>query len=145
MRVIYLKNVGNIKRGEVREVTEGHALNFLLPQGVVAKATSELIRKLQSESVSIIKEKKETVSAAWKMSEKIRGRKIEIKAKANEAGKLYASVSADEVKGALKRLGFDIGGATIEFSNHIKEAGEYKVGVDFGKGIKSFINVIVRV
>ena len=145
MKVIYLKNVGNIKRGEVKEVTEGHAVNFLLPQGVVAKATPELIRKIQSEIVAVAQEKKENVSAAWKMSEHIRGRKVEIKAKANAAGKLYAAISADEVKGAMKRLGFDIAAAELAFPEHIKEAGEYKVGVDFGKGIKSFINVIVSV
>lgn len=145
MRVIYLKNVGGIKRGEIREATEGHAMNFLLPQGVAAKATPELIRKLQSEAVAIIKEKKETASATSQLADKIRGRRVEIKSKANEAGKLYAAISAEEVKNSLKKIGFDLGAAAIIFPIHIKEAGTYKVEVDFGKGIKSAITVIVRV
>ena len=145
MKVIYLKKTGGISRGEVKDVAEGYARNFLLPRGAAAKATPELIRKLAGEVAAKAKEKTDSGSAAKAAAESIRGRRVEIKAKANEAGRLYAAISADDIRSALKSMGAAVVSSAKISAGHIKEAGEYKVEVDFGSGIKSHIKLIVRV
>jgi len=145
MKIIYLKNHGGYQRGEVKEVAEGYARNFLFPQGLALVATVENASQLKKESDRRQKNKFEHQSAAQQLAEKISGRKIEIKAKANPAGKLYAAVSEAEVKESLKKIGLNIGEAKIIFSGHLKEAGDYQARVDFGGGIISNINIAVKV
>lgn len=145
MQVVYLKNSDGHKRGDVKEVAEGFARNFLLPQQVAILATPDNIKKIKSELGKQDKQKKEVVSGAQKLADKIRYKKIEIKGKANAAGKLYAAISETEIKNELKRLGYNIGTAKIVSSSHLKEAGEYEVKVDFGHSINSNIKVVVKV
>ena len=144
MKVVYLKNNAGCKRGDVKEVSEGHFRNLLAPQNIAVLATAENINKIKNELVKQDKKKLDVLSDAKKMAEKVRGKKVEIKAKANESGKLYAAVSEDEIRNGLKRLGLNIGEAKI-VASHLKEAGAYDVKVDFGHSISSNIKVIVKI
>lgn len=145
MKIIYLKNHDGHQRGEIKEVAEGYARNFLLPQGLAVLATPENSGKFKKESEQKQKIQTKHQLVSRQLAEKINGRKVEIKAKANPAGKLYAAISEIEVKNGLKKIGSDVGEAKVIFSNHLKEAGEYPVKVDFGGGIFSNIIVAVRV
>ena len=145
MKIIYLKNQGGNKRGAVKDVAEGYARNFLLPQGLALLATPENLAKIKQGVEKQAKTQTAMLDAAQTLAEKIRGRKVEVTGKANESGKLYAAVSEIEIKTALKRLGFDIKDAKVIFPGHLKEAGEFPVKIDFGHGIVSEIIVIVRV
>ncbi|MFA5021259.1 MAG: 50S ribosomal protein L9 [Patescibacteria group bacterium] len=146
MKLLFLKDVkGTAKRGELKEVTEGYAMNFLLPKNLAVLATAENLAKSGKELDRKIKVKKTVVDQSRLLADRIRGRKIELKAKANPAGKLYAAINEAEVKQELARLGFNIKNAKVIFKEHIKEAGDYKAAVDFGGGIHSAITILVRV
>ncbi len=145
MKIVYLKNGSNFKRGEIKDVLDGFAQNFLLPQKLAVAATPENLAKIKKELEQKVKGKSTAMDQARVMAEKIRGKKIGIKAKANEAGHFYAAVSEAEAKSGLKRQGFDVKDAKIIFPTHIKSAGEYRVTVDFGQGINSSIIISVRV
>lgn len=145
MQIIYLKNTGGHKRGEVKEVAEGYFRNFLSAQGLAVLATPDIVKKIKNELNKKVTEKVKSISSDRGLADKIKGKKIEIKAKANPAGKLYASVSEAQIKEELKRLGFDLKSAKIVLGEHLKEAGDYEVKVDFGHGIISKIKVAVRV
>lgn len=144
MKVVYLKNTGGYKRGDIKEVAEGYARNFLLPQQLAAPATRDNLAKLKQEVDKTAKVKVAAIDKSKVLADKIKGKRVEIKAKANNEGKLYAAISEKEVKAALQRLGFDIKDAKIIFPVHIKEAGDYEVTVDFGSGIHSSIIILVR-
>ena len=145
MKIIYLKNNGGCKKGDIKEVAEGHARNFLIPQGLAVLATSENISRVKKELDKKEKTKIVAVDQAKIIADKINGKRIEIRAKANKEGKLYAAISEVEVKTVLKKQGFNIGEAKIVFPTHIKEAGDFTVTVDFGSGISSTIIILVRV
>lgn len=146
MKILFIKDVkGTAKRGEAKEIAEGYAMNFLLPQGLAVKATTEAISALKKELDQKVKAKVKVIDHNQVLADKIKGRKIELRAKANEAGKLYGAIGELEVKTELARLGFEVKTAKIIFKKHIKEAGDYSAKVDFGNGISSTINILVRV
>lgn len=146
MKILFLKDVkGTAKRGDIKEAALGYFQNFLLPQGLAVLATSENITKIKQQAEKDEKTKAGAVENFRQLAEKIRGRKIEIKAKANPEGKFYASVSEQDVKAAAKLLGFDLSAAKIIFPGHLKEVGDYEVKLDFGHKIQSEIIILVRV
>ena len=145
MKVIFLKKNGGNKRGDIKEAAEGYARNFLLPKNIAVEATESNVKKIKSEVNKQVKQKDDTLEVFKILAGKINGKKVEIKAKANEAGKLYAAISEMEIKAALKRLGFDVAATKISGTHDIKEAGEYAVKVDFGHGIVSTLKVAVKV
>jgi large subunit ribosomal protein L9 len=145
MKLIYLKKHGSNKRGEIKEVADGYARNFLLPDGVALPATAENIKKVASGV-----EKKEAVinrdlNKFKLLVQKLKGKKIEIMGKAGDSGKLYAAIGEKEIKEKLKVLGFDVSSAKIVTQEHLKEAGEYEVLVDFGHQLVAKIIVIVKI
>ncbi|MFA6227997.1 MAG: 50S ribosomal protein L9 [Patescibacteria group bacterium] len=145
MKIVYLENSKAHKRGDIKDVAEGYARNFLIPQGVAAPATAENLAKIKQETEKKAKTQESAINQYKLIAERIRGRKVEIKGKANESGKLYASITEQEVKIALKKLGLDIGKGKVIFPSHLKEAGEFKVKVDFGHDLVSEIIILVRV
>jgi large subunit ribosomal protein L9 len=145
MKVVYLKNDGGHKKGDVKEVAEGYFRNLLSPKGIAVAATSENVAKVKKELDQKIKETTTGTNEAQKIANSISGRKVEIKVKANESGKLYAAVSGDDVLNALAKQGVKVKGNKVVFGSHIKEPGSYKIKIDFGHGILSEITLIVRV
>ena len=146
MKVLFIQDVkGTAKRGEIKDAADGYAVNFLLPKHLAVMATPENLAKIRKESEKKEKTKEKAVSQAAVTAEKIKGKKVRIKAKANKEGKLYAAVSQTEVKSALLKQGFDVKGAEISFPVHIKEAGDFEAEVDFGAGINSSIIISVSV
>ena len=103
---------------------DGYYTNFLQPGNIAAPATEANIAKIKKEVIVKIIQTGTIVDRQKELAEKLRGKKIEIKARANEAGKLYAAVSEQEIKNELKRLGFNIGDAKISSQSHLKEAGD---------------------
>ena len=123
MKVLFIKDVkGTAKRGEIKDIAEGYAMNFLLPQNLAVKATPENLAKLKKDLEKKTKVKEKEIDQSKVLADKIKGRKIEIKAKANKEGKLYAAVSEADVKAALKKQGLEVKDAKIIFPGHIKEA-----------------------
>ncbi len=145
MKIIYLKNSGGHKRGDIKEVAEGYFRNLLLPQGIAVIATTENINKIKNELVKKNQESVGNLNELKKLSESLNGRKIEIIAKANEAGKLYASISGDEVLKHLANLGVKVSGVKVVFQSPIKEPGHYQAKLDFGRGFFSNIKISVAI
>jgi len=145
MKIIYLKNSGGHKRGDIKEVAEGYFRNLLLPQGIAVLATNENINKIKNELNKKNQESVGNLNELKKISQSLNGRKIEIRAKANESGKLYASISGDEVLRHLADSGIKTTGIKVVFQNPIKEPGHYQAKLDFGHGIFSNIKISVAI
>jgi large subunit ribosomal protein L9 len=76
MEIIYLKNSNGYKRGEVKEVADGYAVNYLLPQGLAVLATLENLAKIKQQAEKGEKAKAGAVENFIQLAEKVRGRKI---------------------------------------------------------------------
>lgn len=137
MRIILLKDVPMLgQKGDICEVKPGYGLNFLIPQKLAQIANQDLISQLQRQKeISQIKQKKQEDKLSHRF-EKLKQAKIIIKAKTNEKGILFGSVSAADIAGAIKKdLGFAISAKSIKIEKAIKKTGHWLVEVDSGHKI----------
>ena len=142
MEIILLQDVKNVgKKGEIKNVPDGFARNFLLVKKLAAAATPEIVAQAklaeENRSKQLEKEKQET----QKLAEALRGKKIIIKTRAKN-GKLFGSITAKEILAAIKEAGFVVPEKSIS-AGHIKELGEKKLDINLNFGIKT--EIILRV
>ncbi|HEY4512597.1 MAG TPA: 50S ribosomal protein L9 [Candidatus Paceibacterota bacterium] len=134
MRVILLKDVQKIgKKYDVKDVTDGYALNFLIPQGAVKVATPEALKKIDVLKAELEVERKIQGDLLSKNIHEIENKEVVIRAKVNEKGHLFASLHAPEIAIAIKEsIGADINPDFIILEKHIKETGPHNIEVKAG-------------
>lgn len=145
MKVIFSVDVrGQGKKGEMKEVSDGYARNFLIPRGLAAEATVDNINamklKEKAKAAQLAKEK----ALAEENAKKLTGIQVIIRAKAGSAGKLFGAVTSQEISDALKaQHGIDIEKNKIVQAEPIKTFGSYTVKAKLGFEISGNINVLV--
>ena len=138
MKVVLLRDVPKLgKKYEVKDVKDGLARNFLIPKKLVEIVTPALLKKIELLKEHSKKEIEEKNILIKSMLEKVSGQPITIKAKANEQGILFASVTSKEVKEAIQSQ-FQIH-IPLEWIDHvsIKKTGEHSVSIGNGSINKS--------
>jgi|SRR5680860_366448 len=145
MKVILKKDVQSLgSKGEVKEISDGYARNFLIPGGYAEVATKSLVSRAEDEMKKREKKAEEELSVAEEIVKKIEGVVISIKDKSDEKGKLYAAVKVDEISAALSAKGFEVDKSKIIIKEPIKELGEYEIIIDFAHGLEAKINLTVE-
>ena len=145
MKVIFNVDVkGQGKKGEMKEVSDGYARNFLLPKKLASEATTDNINALKlkekAKAAQIAKEK----AAALETAEKLTGIQVIIKAKVGNGGKLFGAVTSQEISKALKEQhGMEIEKNKIVMKDSIKNFGSYTVKAKLGYEISGNVNVMV--
>lgn len=109
MEVILRKDVKGIgKKGEKKEVSDGHARNYLIPQGLAVAATDKAVMEAKrSAAIKASKERREEKEAK-RLRASLDGRKVEIRAKVAESGTLYAAVGPTQVAAELQKAGIAV-------------------------------------
>jgi large subunit ribosomal protein L9 len=127
MEVILLERVGRLgKVGEVVNVKDGYARNFLIPQGKVLRATNENKADFAARRSEIEKENAKKREIAEKASKKIEDKFVVITRQAGDDGRLYGSVNSRDIAEAANALGLEIIRTQIALQNPIKAIGVYK-------------------
>lgn len=145
MKVIFNVDVkGQGKKGEMKEVSDGYARNFLLPKNLASEATTDNINALKlkekAKANQIAKEK----AAAMETAEKLSGIQVTIRAKAGNGGKLFGAVTSQEISKALKEQhGIEIEKNKIVMKDSIKNFGGYTVKAKLGYEISGNVSVMV--
>lgn len=145
MKVILIQDVrGQGKKGELLEVSDGYARNYLLPRNLAMKATTDNLNALKlkekAKAAQIEKEK----ALAKETAEKLSGVIVTLKAKAGAAGKLYGAVTNMEISQALsEQHGIEIEKNKIIMTDPIKTFGNYEVKCKLGHEINGTINLLV--
>lgn len=149
MKVIFLQDVENVAiKGDVKDVADGYAANFLFPQDLAKPATEQLVAETQREKELREKAATEDLKRTQEFATKLDGFEVEVEAKASPEGTLYGAVSSEVVAGALKTNGFNIREDAVVFKDReepVKEEGEYEAVVNLDHGLEAEIKVIVRV
>lgn len=131
MKVILQQDVKNIgKKGEIVEVAEGYGRNFLLPRGLAVEASAGNVRKVehqkQTESNKAARELKE----AQKIGAKLRDQDVQVSARVGEGGKLFGSVTTQEIADQIRRqFSVEIDKRKIDLKEPIKSLGTHPVTV----------------
>jgi len=144
MKVLLINNIKSLgNKGEIKEVSEGYARNFLIPKKLVEIATVETIEKADQVKKGIEKQERATEEKLKKIASDIQNKKITIKAK-SEKEKLFGSIGAKEISEELKKQNFEISEKSIVIKEPIKTIGEKEIMIDFGKNIKAKIIVAIE-
>jgi len=144
MKVILLRDVNKLgKMGDVKEVALGYARNFLIPRGLAKLATPEAATQI--EEMKKVEERKAELELKkfQELAEKLEGVEVVIKAKVGEGGKLYGSVTEEQIDQKLKEMGFEIKKEQIKLEKPIKDAGGHEVVVQLNHGLEARIYVMV--
>ena len=145
MKVILIKDVKTLGGiGDVKEVANGYARNFLIPKGYVEIATKTAMEKAEKIKNKKEEEAKEELINIEGMAEKLEGVSVTLKVKADESGKLYASIKTGEISKELGKKGFEISKNKIVIEEPIKEVGDYEVIVNLEHGLETRIGVVVE-
>ena len=145
MKVILTQDVrGQGKKGELKEVSDGYARNYLLPRKLASEATTDNINALKlkekAKAAQMAREKAEAEANAAKLGEIT----VTIRAKAGGAGKLFGAVTSQEISAALKEQhGIEIEKNKIVQAEPIKTFGAYQIKAKLGYEVSGTINVLV--
>ncbi len=146
MRVILLKDIkGTGKKDQILEVSDGFARNFLFPKGLAKEASVTNLNAI--ENAKAAKQHREDVERdqAEQTSRRLAGKIVHLKARGAESGKLYGSVTAQEVANAIqKEYNVQIDKRRLEVAN-IRNAGDYRVVLRLYPGVSCEMQVKVEI
>ena len=144
MKVILLKEVPALgKAGAVKDVKEGYARNYLIPRGLAAEANERSLRVLEGQQKALADRARRERTESEQLASALETAVIEIPARGGEGGRLFGSVTAQDIADALVRAGFEVGKKQIDLGEPIKTAGFYKIPVRVGPGMVARVDVNV--
>lgn len=145
MKVVLQADVkGSGKKGQLVEVADGYARNFLLKKGLAIPADAGAINELKNREASAAYRLAEEKKAAEAQKAAIDGKTVKLSAKAGANGKLFGSVTAKEIaEGLEKQYGAAIEKRKVSLKEEIKAFGTYSVEVKIYNGISAVITVVV--
>jgi len=146
MKVLLLEDVSKLgKKGEIKEVSDGYARNYLIPKNLAVEATGGYLKHVE-ESKKIEDKKKENLKKrSEEILEKLKGTKIEIKAKSGETGKLFGAVTAQNISEKIEELlGEKFDKTWFDEKVNIKELGTHTLKVKLAQGVRGEIKVKVE-
>jgi len=131
------------EEGDIKQVANGYARNYLIPKGFAILKTSSNLKWLERQQKVIKQRKDEKASNARTMAEKIAAMSVTISAKVSSGNRLYGSVHAQDIANALKELGTEIDARKIDVGEPIKQLGDFIVTVKLYEGVQSKLPVHV--
>ena len=144
MKVVLLQDVkGHGKKGELCNVSDGYARNFLFPKKLAVEADNAALNELKNREEAKKHHLKEEIAAANALAEKLNGKTVTITAKAGSGGRLFGSVTSKEIAAEIKNaFGIEIDRKKMSVAD-IKAFGEYTAEIKLHKGISAKLTVKV--
>ncbi len=145
MRVILQQDVKKVgSKGEVKDVADGYARNYLIPKGLAIEATPKALKELETRKQVMARKEKEELEKVQVFKKKIEHKQITIKAKAGEGGKLFGSVTSKDIAEGLEKEGFKIDRRKIDLQEPIRGLGTFQVSIKLHPEITVQIEVNVE-
>ncbi len=146
MKVILTADVkGQGKKGDMINVSDGYARNFLLPKGLATEATKTAINEMKGKADAKAYREEKELEAAKELAAKIEAVSVTIESKSGDNGKLFGSITSGDVADALKMQGhIVIDKKKIVLHDPIKSVGEYSLPVKVHAGVSATLKVTVK-
>lgn len=146
MKVILLEDVKSLgKKGEIVNVNDGYARNFILPKKLGLEATGKNLNDLKLKKANEAKVAQEQLEEAQELGKKLEAGKVELVIKVGEGGRTFGSVSSKEIAAAVKeQMGYDIDKKKIQVKDPIKTLGTHAVPVKLHAKVTAELKVIVK-
>lgn len=145
MKIILLEDVKALgKKGEIVNVNDGYARNFILPKKLGVEANSKNLNDLKLQNANQEKVAQETLEAARKLAAELEAGKIEVKIKTGEGGKTFGSISTKEIAAEVKnQMGLEIDKKKVQLKDAIKTLGTHTVPVKLHAKVVAGLKVVV--
>jgi large subunit ribosomal protein L9 len=144
MKVILQEDIKSLgKMGDVANVSDGYARNYLIPKKLAVEANVKNVKSLDHEKRKVEDKAKKIRSEAYGLSEKLSAMALTIRAKAGDEERLFGSITNKDIAEALKAEGLDIDRKRILLDEPIKRLGSYSVGVKVHSEVTAHVNVKV--
>ncbi len=145
MKVIFNTDVrGQGKKGDMKEVSDGYARNYLMPRGLASPATADAVNALKLKEKAKAAQMAKEKAAAEENAKRLSGVVVQISARAGQGGRLFGAVTSQEIAEALREQhGIEIEKNKIVQAEPIKQFGSYEVKAKLGYEVSGTINVLV--
>lgn len=145
MKVVLRDDVENLgRKGDVVDVADGYARNFLVPRGLAMKATRGVVAQAEAMRRNRAAREAREHEAARERAAALAGVRLEIPARAGEGGKLFGSVTAADIAEAIRaRTGVEVDRHRVHLGEPLKELGEAEVVVELHRGVDATVIVAV--
>ena len=146
MRVVFLNDVEGVAHaGEIKNVADGYARNFLLPRKLAAAATTATMQQAEARARAIAREQEKADEAARAIAQQLGATAIVLKARAGEQGRLFGSITSSDIADALSaRAGRDIEHRQVQLEAPLKELGTFQVPVSLTRNVRAEVSVEVQ-
>lgn len=145
MQIILQEDIEKLgARGQVVEVAEGYARNFLLPRKLALEATPNNMKRLENMRAVFAKREATEKESAQKLAELLAGVTLTLSRKAGENDQLFGSVTSSDIAEALAAQSYNIDKRKIELADPIKLVGEYQVPVKLHREVNTTVKLIVQ-
>lgn len=144
MKVIFLEDVkGKGKKGDVKEIADGYARNFLLPKGLAVEASKGNMKQLDEQKATEQKRLDKEIAEAKALAGKLDKLEVTIKAKAGDAGRLFGAVTSIQVAEAIEAAGHKVDRRKIVLADPIRTLGTNKIEIKVYPKISATVTVSV--
>lgn len=144
MKIILSQDIKSLgKKGDIKDVAEGYARNFLFPKKLAEAATEDKIKNITAQKERERMEEAKNADKTRQLAGILKEKEIVLKLK-EKNGKLFGSVSKKDIADSLKKEGVDIAEEKIILTNPIKKTGEYKIEIKLATDVSSHIKLIVQ-
>ncbi|MGH2406912.1 MAG: 50S ribosomal protein L9 [Candidatus Limnocylindrales bacterium] len=145
MKVILIGDVATLgKSGELKDVADGYARNFLIPRKLAVSASGGAYRAWQHDIASREDKRRREREEAEIAATRIGSTTLTLGVKVGEGGKLYGSITAKDIADALARRGIDIDRHKVDLEEPLKQLGTYKVAIKVAAGMTPEVTVVVE-
>jgi len=145
MKVIFLQDVkGQGKKGEIKEVSEGYARNFLIPKGYAQAATDGNLKVLAQQKANEAKKKERELLAAQEIKAKLEQIKVVIHSKLGENGRIFGSITSKQIAEELKKENIEVDKKKILLDEPLKTLGIHQVPVKLHPDVQGVITVHIQ-
>ena len=146
MRVVFLDDVDGVAlAGEIKNVADGYARNFLLPRKLAAAATSASMQQAEKRVKQLAVEQDKLDAAAQQIAGSVAGEAIVIMVKAGDEGRLFGSVTASDIAEAVnEHAGTKLGHRQIALPRPLRDVGRYEIEVSLTRNVKAQVAIEVK-
>ncbi|HEU0073964.1 MAG TPA: 50S ribosomal protein L9 [Dehalococcoidia bacterium] len=146
MRVVFLDDVDGVARaGEIKNVADGYARNYLLPRKLAAAATTASMQQAEKRAKQLAVEQEKLDAAAQQLAGSMGGSPIVIMVKAGDEGRLFGSVTASDIAEAVnERAGTQLGHRQVSLPRPLREVGSYEIEVSLTRNVKAQVALQIK-
>ncbi len=146
MKVIFLQDVPGVgQAGQVKEVADGYARNYLLPRGLARPATAGALRQAQEEQEAERRRRERALAQAQTLAEQLHHLTLSFRAKVGEQDLLFGTITSADIAEAIReKLGVEVDRRKIEIDEPIRRPGIYSIPIRLHPDLEPRVNVVVE-